>query len=355
MTIVNISSVPSSYQLAIPLSLYAQLVADDECAFWGIAAGTQSGVCDTIWTLETRKELANALLEAQGDIENYINYHLMPTWTVAEPHKIHSSHIYNTDWCYLLDFGIRAKDPIQLNYTVIYPIDPADPLVITINPYIYTDINEVKIYFEGTDIDIDPSAVSISGGTLTITIPKCRLVDPIYADNPASGYLFTDNVFATALDIYRVYNNKIHQVDIIGHSGSGPCGPGDCDTTIVSTCAYIHDASIGKIGIDVLNSSFCYSGNARYSDLHLNYLSGLVELPKQAQTAIVRLANSLLPVTPCGCGFAHSSWMRDRNVPVVLTAERLNCPFGLSDGAWFAWKYACSMEMTRLHSLGDPL
>jgi hypothetical protein len=30
---------------------------------------------------------------------------------------------------------------------------------------------------------------------------------------------------------------------------------------------------------------------------------------------------------------------RDRKQSEVLTRERLNCPFGPSDGPWFAWRW----------------
>ncbi|KKM86924.1 hypothetical protein LCGC14_1274030, partial [marine sediment metagenome] len=37
---------------------------------------------------------------------------------------------------------------------------------------------------------------------------------------------------------------------------------------------------------------------------------------------------------------------------VVLSVERLECDFGLSNGAWMAWKFAGSLEIDRLTVFG---
>lgn len=74
--------------------------------------------------------------------------------------------------------------------------------------------------------------------------------------------------------------------------------------------------------------------------LRINYLSGLTALTAQDKSMIIRLAHAKMPNEPCGCDITQHMWSRDRNIPQILTAERLNCEFGLSDGAWMAWKYA---------------
>jgi len=33
---------------------------------------------------------------------------------------------------------------------------------------------------------------------------------------------------------------------------------------------------------------------------------------------------------------------------LILDQERLNCPFGLSDGAWFAWRTVVSLSNKRM-------
>jgi len=81
--------------------------------------------------------------------------------------------------------------------------------------------------------------------------------------------------------------------------------------------------------------------------VRLNYRAGLTELTHQAEDAIVRLAHSKMPHSPCNCSPPLWLWSRDQNVPDVLTRERYNCPFGMSDGAWGAWRFAWSMKEWR--------
>jgi hypothetical protein len=71
----------------------------------------------------------------------------------------------------------------------------------------------------------------------------------------------------------------------------------------------------------------------------------LTPLTRQVEDAIVRLAHSKMPDEPCGCDMLQRHWKRDRNIPQVLTRERINCPFGLSDGAWFAYRQAATLKI----------
>ena len=70
----------------------------------------------------------------------------------------------------------------------------------------------------------------------------------------------------------------------------------------------------------------------------LYYLSGLTALSQQMKSALVRLAHTKMPEELCGCDTYTRLWARDRHVPDVLTRERINCPFGMMDGAWEAFK-----------------
>jgi len=78
--------------------------------------------------------------------------------------------------------------------------------------------------------------------------------------------------------------------------------------------------------------------------VRVNYYDGKQYLSRQMEDAIVRLAHAKMPDEPCGCDVAQRMWKRDRNVPEVLTRERINCPFGMSDGAWIAWQFTRSFK-----------
>jgi len=54
-----------------------------------------------------------------------------------------------------------------------------------------------------------------------------------------------------------------------------------------------------------------------------------------------------MPKEPCACDIVQYYWERDRNMPEAFTRERANCPFGMSDGAWIAWRFAQTLKTVR--------
>src|SRR5690606_14969886 len=126
---------------------------------------------------------------------------------------------------------------------------------------------------------------------------------------------------------------------------------GGCNECTHSACIYVRDHRNGYL--DVRPAS--YSNGEwtaaypcrRYERGRLNYRCGLQKLNLQAEMAILRLAHAKSPEAPCSCEKTSHLWQRDRDVPEVLTRERLECPFGLSNGAWIAWKFAQSLKHYR--------
>jgi hypothetical protein len=113
----------------------------------------------------------------------------------------------------------------------------------------------------------------------------------------------------------------------------------------------------GELGIlDVLPAT--YSGGEWVTDasclcsrperVRLNYKAGVTSLSYQAEDAILRLAHAKMPEEPCGCDVVQRLWKRDREVPKIVTSERLNNPFGLNDGAWIAWRFAMDLRKVRV-------
>jgi hypothetical protein len=105
------------------------------------------------------------------------------------------------------------------------------------------------------------------------------------------------------------------------------------------------------LGIVDVRYNSCTVCPGDYSHVLLNYYAGVERLTRRLETAIVRLAHSKMPQELCGCEIFRRMWMRDHEVPKILTQERVNCPFGMSDGAWTAWKWACDMELKRITPL----
>jgi hypothetical protein len=123
-----------------------------------------------------------------------------------------------------------------------------------------------------------------------------------------------------------------------------------CVETTFDGCFYVRNPGVGILDVQQTstNSNLC---NCRPQLVRLNYLAGADVLTRQAEDAIIRLAHSKMPQEPCGCDVVKRLWGRDRNVPEVLTAERLNCPYGLNDGAWIAFQFAQSMKVYRSSNL----
>ena len=86
-----------------------------------------------------------------------------------------------------------------------------------------------------------------------------------------------------------------------------------------------------------------------YELVRLNYQAGLRTLDTAMKSALVRLAHARMASEPCGCDIVRRLWERDRKAPDVLSRERLNCPFGPSEGAWVAYKLAQSRKLYRMN------
>src|SRR5690606_8829154 len=71
---------------AVSLARYAKLIGYDEPAFWGVIYENQPnyGGCGPLWTEFERMEIANALAEAQQEIEQIIGYPICPTYITGE-------------------------------------------------------------------------------------------------------------------------------------------------------------------------------------------------------------------------------------------------------------------------------
>lgn len=335
---------------AVALARYAQIIGYHECAFFGVnAPGNVDDACRTIWTLEQRRAIAKALAEAQGDIEGVTRYPLSPKWFENEEHALRCPIV--ADWTKLIAAGVRAETVIDEDATVTLRGEGdviLDPAIVTAATDV-TDADEIHIYHPDSEAEIFPSAITISEGEVTISIPRCRLVAD--QNNPPEGWEYEDDAnFLSAVDVRRVYNDPSVNATLVSRNSS--CNCGNCSETTRTGCMYITNKEVGIVevrpatyteGAWVGASALCRS----YTRVRLNYRAGLTRLTYQWEDAIVRLAHSRMPNEPCGCGIAQSVWQRDRNIPDALTRERINNDFGLSDGAWFAWQVAQGKKLMR--------
>jgi hypothetical protein len=157
---------------------------------------------------------------------------------------------------------------------------------------------------------------------------------------------------AKSLDVRCRISDTTQQATLVWR-GSG-CNP-PCADTRKTACIYVRDERLGII--EALPASYtsgawarlCVCGEPDWA--LLNYKSGMQQLTQQAEDTLIRLAHSKMPDEPCGCETSTALWRRDRAVPTVLTRERVNCNFGMSDGAWWAFRQAQAMKIVR--SMGN--
>lgn len=348
MAIVAAQSQLISYgDLAVPPELYAKIIQNQECSYLGVNNPDSPELgCRTIWSKQQRDEVGRYLGEAQFEIEQQVNFPLNERWFADEEHP-YSCPVQSL-WGYVIEAGIRAVTDISLGETVDYTNEPAEVIVATT----VTDVGEIHVYHPDTDFEINPSQITISGGIATILIPRCRLVKVALADNPPEGWDYNDlTVFEDDVDVKRVYNDPSTNAELVWPHGCNNCH--DCDEQTQTACMYPNNLKIGSWAVHPATftdgewtrptSTFC----CRHwpQKVRLNYKAGITTI--QAQDTIVRLAHSKMPDEFCGCEVWQRLWRRDRNVPEVLTRERINNPFGLNDGAWIAFRFTQSMKLYR--------
>lgn len=353
---------------AVKLARYAQLVQYAEDQFFGVNnPATQEEACKPIWTHEMRAMTAKYLAEAQEEIEQVVGYPLFPRWIVDE--QQYYGFPVHTKWGKVIVGGFRNTATIQLAAAVSHMTDPAvvGPIATTV-----TDEDEIHVFHPGTEIEIYPSAITLAGGFVTLYIPRARLVEESSLDNPDAGWPYADvppsatSPFEATVDLVRVYNDASIQGGLIWpHRSASSCDCdcisccGTCGEYSLNGCIYVRNGETGAV--DVLEAAYaggvwtatcpvCYCTEPEI--LRLNYKAGMTPLTKQAEDAVIRLAHSKMPMPPCGCGTINEMWTRDRHVPDSMTMERDMCPFGQSDGAWFAWRQANAMMLKRGLALG---
>jgi hypothetical protein len=333
--------IPSVFNATIDTSVltlarYAQIIRYDENAFFGInAPDNRERNCRKIWTKLERDMVARCLGEAQTMIEQVLGYPIGQKWYTDEQHK--NVNRFFTRWSYIQALGVRAVTTIALTVALDHTNDPATiaPTATTI-----TDDSEIHFYQAGTDVEVYPDTLTLSGGNVSASFPRARLVKEADQDNPDTGLSYSDTTitgpYAQAVDIKRVYTDTSDVGEFVWPLGHANCP--ECGEETEPACGYIRSSESGVVTLlpDAgVNCIYCGA-----SEIRLNYCAGRA-LDATAEDAIIHLAHSLMPVTPCdGCDPLLMLWKSDRLIPDQITQERSNSMFGVYEGSWRAWIYA---------------
>lgn len=340
---------------AVTLADYAQIIQYDEPAFWGVYYdGQPSYGCTNIWTEFMRISVARALAHAQEMVEDYVNHFLADTWvvgTLAEadsynPHRYVDEGNYKFPYVArygrIQEFGVRVEEDLGA-FSVSHLTDPA--IVGPISGV--TSARELKVFLPGTKREVHPSGSYTQVDGLYLEIPRVRLLKESLLwltgdENPEVRYEVESN-FTDSVDIKRVYTDNTTQAKLVSnHACNSSCFTTGCSEYSVDGCVYVKDGPNGIVEIVPAT----YTGGqwvrnnscSNYRRVRLYYKSGLPTLNTNLQEAVVRLAHSLMATEPCGCQITQRLWQRDRNVPDYVTRQRSTNPFGVTDGAWWAYE-----------------
>lgn len=320
---------------ALTLARYAQIIRYDENAFFGVNASTnRERACRKIWTKLERDMVARYLGEAQAMIESFLMYPIGQKWYELEQHAV-APQVF-VEWAKIQNLGTKSVSVIASGVTLDHTTDPA---VMDTTSTSVTDEDGIHFYLPGTDVEVYPNTLTLSGGNLSATFPRARLVLVDFQENPETGLEYGDTgpsgPFAQTVDIKRVYTDTSDVGMFVWPLGEN-CD--ECGEDTKPACGYIQRKSSGTITLRPSEDGTCLWYGA--TQMRVNYVSGAL-LDPNAEDAILHLAHALMPIPPCaGCDPISMLWKQDQNTPEALTSARIDCPFGVHDGAWRAWTYA---------------
>lgn len=329
------------------LARYAARIGYSECAFFGIHhPDNATYACRTLWTQPQRDEIWHQLLLAQGMIEDVIGYPLAARW-IENDRQPYGRYV-QARWGRVIEAGVLSDVMVEAGAPVGYGTDPAVIGPVAVGDYTEADLH---LFHVGTDIEIPFDDVTITGGAADFEVPWCRLVDPAHADNPITGWDYADVAVwgAEAVDVRALVTDPSTQGVL---SGRAICN--GCAGTEGTACTRVRDGRLGLLEVspatwdeDSESWRSCDPCGGCWEYVTLAYRAGELEPTRLAEDTVIRLAHANMPTEPCGCNVTQRLWERDRSVPQVVTRERLNCPFGISDGAWMAWRYATQQRIVR--------
>jgi len=408
---------PLPYTL-LSLARYAKIMGINPSHFWGAAALNVdpqvmpiSSSCSAVWLKYEWQEadrvarytIANEIVNAERDLAEAIGYWPAPTWISDENaryERYHRREYYSMGfdirgrfkavearWGKIISTGRRAVSlvgtPTTAGGTLVYSDEDSDSFYETATIRIattLTDVNEIKVYFYGTDGDPDweirePRSKVISGGFLTIVFDAWLLIDPdLYEFLPTSDPqtlidLGVTTNFVASVDVYREYvDTSLAATELYWEPDYTGCNESDepCLPTSQDGCLRIRDDKSGIVvpvpasydstaGTWSLADSWNGSREPNYVKLWYysgevsdKYRRGLSLNPLSdfwAQT-IAWLATARLPRPLCSCGNLETltEWLRtdlslnSRDNSYFMPESLMNNPFGSRGGEVAVWR-----------------
>lgn len=347
----------------LSLDEYRKLFNIPLCAFNGVENPDENRhACDHYWEQWERDHLAQALEDAEGMFANEMRFYFGERF-LTDHDKIWSDPL-QLRYGHVVGGGIRATTevtPSASNFTI-------DPATITVATADFPGgTSEIRVEDDETGLEIEPDEVTTVGANYVISISQCKLIDmDILNAMEGNDPVEYDNTFPAAtwlkladLTVYREYLDTSSQATITyGPACVCWCSDGACTGSDYTGCVFVTDRKIGTVRVNRATYSDgwscdhtaicgCYKGDK----VTVHYRAGTDDIPNWKR-AVYRLAHTLIEVDYCGCSIFKRTHRRDVRVPPILTAERINCRWGIMDGAWYAWQFMMTQQHGRAFMLG---
>lgn len=304
--------------------------------------------CDHYWTQWERNDLARSLNDAERDLAEALGFYIGARYLIdydrvwSDPLQLRFGHV--------LGAGVRARDevtPSASDFTT-------DPATITVPAASFSGgTSEIVVIEDETGLEIEADGIATSGTDYVISIGQYKLIEWDDLEDQ-SDTIDWNAAFPAAtwlkladLTVYRQYRDTDTQATItFGPACNCWCAGVACTGSDYTGCVYVLDRRISKVRVNRATLSAgtwscdtsaicgCYAGDKAT----VYYEAGTDDIPNW-ERAVWRLAHSQMGKQPCGCVLHERQWRLDVHEPSVATVERLNCPFGLADGAWAAWRW----------------
>jgi len=317
--------------------------------------------CDHYWTQWQRDDLAIALADAEEQLAGQLGFYLGTRYLIdydrvwEDPLRLR--------WGHVVGAGIRARTevtPSASDFTV-------DPATITVLAASFSGgTSEVVVVDDETGLTIEPDSITTVGLNYVIRISQYKLLNWTVLENQSETIDYSAAFPAASwlkladLTVYRQYRDTDTQAVITyGPSCNCWCSGDACTGSEYDGCVFVRNARIGLVRVNRAtlsdgtwscdNSAICgcYEGDK----VTVYYEAGTTDVPAWERAAF-QLAFAGMGEQPCGCALHERQWRRAREVPSVLTAERLNCRFGMEQGAWAAWTWVTGQAHGRAFMLG---
>jgi hypothetical protein len=341
MARITAGILPEGFVPGLTIDRYQEIMRLPIAAFNGLNKPDELPVyqCSEIWKQGERDGLAMHLAQAEEMREVELGYPLSLKYFSCKTYEYGYPVIIPVK--HMIEIGTQKFSDISIGAALTLGVEttPNDPVTLVIASAL-TDASEIRVYYPGEDVEIHPSSVTISGGNITINIPRSRLVKPSLLDDREDhlSYYENDN-FLTTVDVKRKYYDISDAAYFIWTEDQCACSTVSSDVlSEKSQLAFpkIEDTRLSIVYFTPATYSAptwtaaCWSYACEPNHVRLNFTAGRrASMYTEVQTA--RLAHTLMPNKPCSCPTVHQYWQED------IVDSQQNTPYGRRVGALNAW------------------